>query len=111
MVKVVGNEMTKKCAYCKLFVPVDQDGNIPAAHYRTKYCRDGTIRAARRSAIEDQRKAQLREFTIGGEKLERVWEFSYLGRIIEERDDDTLAIKKNIKKARQHWNQVQPLMT
>ena len=44
------------------------------------------------------------EFTVGGEKLKRVRESKYLGRIVsDENDDDTLAIESNLKKARMKW--------
>ena len=45
-----------------------------------------------------------------GIEIERVSDFRYLGRDLEETDDDTLAIDSRLKKARKRWNQVHPVL-
>ena len=49
---------------------------------------------------------------MGGEKLKRVRESKYLGRIVsDENDDDTLAIESNLKKARMKWAMFKKVLT
>ena len=40
------------------------------------------------------------EFTANGERIERVEEFRYLGRILTESDDDSKCIQEQLRKAR-----------
>jgi hypothetical protein len=55
------------------------------------------------------------EFTVGGEKINRVSKFKYLGRgVVSEDDDDddnTPAIEANLKKARTKWAMFKKLLT
>ena len=48
--------------------------------------------------------AEKAEFFVNGKKIERVHRFKYLGRWLDDRDDDTYAIVDNIRKARNQWN-------
>ena len=43
---------------------------------------------------------------VYGEEIERVREFTYLGRILAEDDDDTKAIENQISRARAKWNSI-----
>ena len=51
-----------------------------------------------------QTAAEKTEFFVSGKKIERVHRFKYLGRWLDDRDDDTYAIMENIRKARSQWN-------
>ena len=42
-------------------------------------------------------------FKINGEEIERVREFQYLGRILDENDDDSRCIIAQLSKARSRW--------
>jgi hypothetical protein len=50
-------------------------------------------------------------FNVGGEEIKRVSEFKYMGRIVSEDDDDTLAIEANLKKAKAKWAMFKRLLT
>ena len=42
-------------------------------------------------------------FLVGGRPIERVSTFKYLGRVLDEADDDTKCIDAQLKKARKRW--------
>ena len=48
---------------------------------------------------------------MGGEKINRVRKFKYLGRVVSEDDDDSQAIEAKIKKARMKWAMFKRLLT
>ena len=48
---------------------------------------------------------------MGGEKINRVSKFKYLGRVVSEDDDDSPAIEANLKKARMRWAMFKRLLT
>lgn len=57
--------------------------------------------ARRQHAVAAQGKAALHQtFTAYGEPLKRVQQFRYLGHIVFYDDNDTPAVRKNIKRAR-----------
>ena len=62
-----------------------------------------TVRRANEKVALKQWKAERVEFTINGEKIERVKEFRYLGRILIEDDDDSRCIEDQLKRARSRW--------
>ena len=106
-----------------IFIP--QQGEVPrcqvcghtgrtadqASHRASATCRDARERYRRylhHIAEEDSRGV---EFTVGGEKFNRVSEFKYLGRVVSEDDDDSPAIETNLKKARMKWAMFKRLQT
>ena len=108
-VNIVGDPPTDRCHACGLFVPT-KDNEIPLRHHQSKYCRDGERRARDRTLAEKQTIAEQQRFYVKGIEIERVSDFSYLGRDLEETDDDTLAINNRIAKARKRWNQIHPIL-
>ena len=109
-IKIIGDDDTKRCPVCKLFVPVDKDGEIPNRHKLSKYCEEGKNRIYKGELKILREAAEAQSFHAGGELLERVSFFKYLGRWLEEEDDDNMSIDENIKKARKRWNQVHPIL-
>ena len=73
-------------------------------HQKTTTC----IKLSQKRKNEIQGKKQERAdtviFTINRVALERVKEFKYLGRILQDNDDDSTCIMENLKKARNRWN-------
>ena len=49
-------------------------------------------------------------FTVGGQPIERVRKFRYLGRILSERDDDTLSIEDQLKRAKRRWGRISKVL-
>ena len=60
-----------------------------AGHHNSATCRKFTIiHAEKEVRAERQVEALEVSFTIGGVEIERVKQFWYLGRILDEKDDD-----------------------
>ena len=66
-------------------------------------CKDGVARKVQYAAAEQAHKALQQRFTAYGAELERVEVFKYLGRLLAYDDNDTQAVRGNLKKARGIW--------
>ena len=95
----------QKCRLCGMQVSTV---GTPA-HEASKTCQQ--MAAARRQhAIVAQGKADLRQtFTAYSEPLKRVYQFKYLRRIVSYDDNDTPAVRRNVKRARRVWGQFRKL--
>jgi hypothetical protein len=62
----------------------------------------------RQARLDEKRQQAAREFTftVAETPIERVKEFKYLGRVLDESDDDWPALQSNLKKAREKWSSV-----
>ena len=87
----------EKCALCGM-----QTAN-PDRHWKSDTCKKLQVRRSNEKAAVKQWEAERAEFTINGEKIERVKEFRYLGRILTEDDDDSRCIEDQLKRARSRW--------
>ena len=68
-------------------------------HESSATCRLGTERKVQRAAAESSAAAVEETFTAYGEELERVEVFKYLGRLLSWDDNNTQAMRNNLKKA------------
>jgi hypothetical protein len=66
-------------------------------------CKDGVARKAQHAAAERMHLAFLQMFTAYGKELERVEVFKYVGRLLAYNNNDTQAVRNNLKKARGVW--------
>jgi hypothetical protein len=73
------------------------------SHYDTAMCKDGVARKEQHAAAERAHLSLRQTFTAYGEELERVEVFKYLGRLLAYDDDDSRAVRGNLKKARGVW--------
>ena len=98
---MVGGVCLPKCRLCS--VQVSTVG-MPT-HENSKTCKQ--MAAMRRQhAMAAQGKADLEEiFTAYGDELKHVRQFKYLGRIMSHDDNDTPAMRRNLKRARRVWGQ------
>ena len=80
----------------------------PAAtgHQATKSCNAMHATRLQREAVSDSAVAMDAKFYAYREELERVEVFKYLGRLITFDDDDTQAVRGNLKKARRVWERI-----
>jgi hypothetical protein len=75
-------------------------------HQRTQLCQNSWDKKVQHEATETTRVALAQLFTAYGDELERVEVFKYLGRLLAYDDNDTQAMRGNLKKARKSWGQV-----
>jgi hypothetical protein len=75
-------------------------------HQRTQLCQEGWDKKVQHKAAETARVALTQSFTVYEEELERVEVFKYLGRLLAYNNNDTQAMRGNLKKARKSWGQV-----
>lgn len=80
-------------------------------HWRSNTCKKLQIRKANERAVLKQWEAERAEFTINGEKVEKVKEFRYLGRILTEDDDGFRYIEDQLNKARTRCWHIDKLLT
>jgi len=92
-----------KCERCGMQTEI---GALYGQHRHTRLCREGWIRKKQHEAAEAARVALRKTFTAYGEDLERVEVFKYLGRLLAYDDNDSQAMRSNLKKARKSWARV-----
>jgi hypothetical protein len=54
----------------------------------------------------EKRTALKAKFKIYGNSINRVRDFKYLGRVLEEKDDDSVAASRQLQRARSKWNRI-----
>jgi hypothetical protein len=79
-------------------------------HRGSKNCAKLAKRRNDLAQRERQTAAASHVFTVDGTPIKKVTEFKYLGRIVEENDDDTPAIRRNLKRARTQWGRFSRLL-
>ena len=90
-----------QCENCGLFQKI-----VDQKHKMSEDCKKAT--RSRQARLDEKRQQSAREFTftVSGTPIERVKEFKYLGRILDESDDDWPALQSNLKKAREKWSRI-----
>jgi hypothetical protein len=105
---VINGKKLPQCSKCGLF----QLNAMTQTHQRSKDCIQWTLtKQHRESKNKTAKMVQQTTFQIGGGLIENVQEFSYLGRILGNRDTDAAAVESNIRKARIKWGQVGKILT
>ena len=103
---VVAEECYFKCRMCDMQAST---ADTPA-HKASATC-VRTKAAQRQHAVAAVSRAALgRTFSVYAEVLKSVRQFKYLGRIVSYDDNDTPAIRHNIKKARRQWGQFRKVL-
>ena len=75
-------------------------------HQQTAQCRGMFERRMQHEAAARSQDALQQDFFCGGDDLERVEVFKYLGRMLAYDDNDTQAMRANLKKARRCWARI-----
>ena len=91
-----------QCTRCGLFM---KDANSDR-HHNSVECRKFTERRARYFRAQRQADALEVNFSIGGAEIERVKQFRYLGRILDENDDGNHALQRQLARARTKWGRI-----
>ena len=102
----VAGECYRKCRLCGMQVST---ASTPA-HEASTTCERATTARRQHAVAAASRTALGRTFSAYGEVLKSVRQFKYLGRIVSYGDDDTPAIRRNIKRARRQWRQFRKVL-
>ena len=84
--------------------PLQNANKNISRHQQTKACQKGQRRRKNKTLQDNQHQARKVNFYVNGQKLEKVSEFKYLGRKLTNKDDNTKAIKHQIRQVWQQWN-------
>ena len=77
-----------------------------AKHWETKTCIEMTRKRISYFKKYEKRTALKAKFEIYGNSINRVRDFKYLGRVLEEKDDDSVAASRQLQRARSKWNRI-----
>ena len=72
-------------------------------HQQSRQCRGLQEMRVQHEAAARSQDALQQDFFCGGDELERVEVFKYLRRMLEYNDNDTQAMRANLKKVRRCW--------
>jgi exonuclease III len=91
-----------RCDLCGFF------GNAVGtdSHKETVDCKKFAERRRQHFQAKRQESAREVSFTVNGTSINRVSEFKYLGRILEESDDDAPAANRQLERARERWGRM-----
>ena len=99
--------LVPQCRLCKCFGDkVDLVG-----HQRTDWCRRERKRHRNLQIFREEQQSRTLTFNVRGVEIKRVGNFNYLGRVVSEDDNDSLAIEANLKKERRKWAMFKRLLT
>ncbi len=101
LVKVPKEGRFDRCERCGM-----QVHPLYPCHPLSNKCQVGVERQRQREAAVTAALALCQQFTIHGNVLERVEVYKYLGRMMAQDDDDTQAIRAQLRKARATWARV-----
>jgi exonuclease III len=105
---IVDGTNMPQCTKCGIFA----HNALSEQHQKSQDCiKWTTIREQRQSNVSEQEISRNTVFTTGGETIENVTEFKYLGRILRNNDSDNAAVESNIQKARMKWGRLCRLLT
>ena len=91
-----------QCVECGLF----QKNVNSSQHLNSEECKK--YAAIKRNTYLDKCNANAENvcFNINGEEIKKVNQFKYLGRILSNKDDDMIAIEKQLMKAKMTWGRI-----
>ena len=104
-VSLPGEGVYRQCERCGMQVNSSATG-----HEQSQYCRDGWAKTQQYTAAENSARALEHSFSAYGEELERVEVFRYLGRLLSYDDNDSQALRSNLRKARKCWGRLQRVL-
>ena len=91
-----------KCIRCGLFSTVSNTDT----HFSSKACREGAERRRKLRQAKKQEEAKDMKFYVEGEELKKRSQFKYLGRVLDDQDDDDHAALRQLGRAREKWGRV-----
>ena len=101
-ISIPGEGVLPKCGLCGMQTNFS---NAPR-HEQSEYCQAMTQKRCQHKNAEAAAKAQDESFSAYGVELETVDSFKYLGRLLRYDDNDAMAIRSNLGKARAMWGRL-----
>ena len=98
----IDGNILPQCRKCDLF----GKNVLTPKHLSSGTCKKGQIRKMKRQQARVNEAAREESFTINGTPINRVGQFKYLGRVLEEADNDSHAIDRQLTRARLKWGRV-----
>ncbi|KAL7425411.1 hypothetical protein ACHAXH_000004, partial [Discostella pseudostelligera] len=92
-----------QCPRCRMQTSAEA---LNRGHQQTVLCRGLFDQQMQHEAVARSQDALQQGFFCGGDDLERVEVFKYLGRMLAYDDNDTQAMRANLKKARRCWARI-----
>jgi hypothetical protein len=80
------------------------------AHIDSKACMDGTTRRQIILQARRQELATRMTFQVDGQELKKQSQFKYLGRVLDDQDDDEHAALRQLTRARQKWGRISQML-
>ena len=102
-VVIDGEGLLPQCPLCGVF---DKNA-LTETHQATLGCKRGAVRLRRLNQTEESRQV-VRDvsFSVDGADIDRETQFKYLGRVLDQRDDDNPAIDRQLARAKAKWARV-----
>ena len=91
-----------QCRWCGLF----GRNVLKESHTESNDCSDFSVKRKRFYRAIRQESAKDVEFNVGGQVLKKSRQFRYLGRILDDEDDDNHAAFRQLKRAREKWGRI-----
>ena len=98
-----GSVPLPRCLRCRMQTPVE---SLNRGHQQTEQCQGMYEMRLQHEAAARSQDALQQEFFCGGDELEKVEVFKYLGRMLTYDDNDTQAMRVNLNKARKCWARI-----
>jgi len=95
-----------RCMKCGLF-----QRDVGRRHQASRGCQEAQANRQRFLDSKVQETAREVVFMVNGVPIKTVREFKYLGRMLEDNDDDLPAVERNLKRARQKWGRISRILS
>ena len=102
IITINGEGLLPQCPSCGFF----GRNALSSTHRNSMTCKKRTASLQTRKKALDQEAAEGISFTVDGASIRRVTQFKYLGRILDEADNDNHAVDRQLQKARGTWARV-----
>ena len=97
-----------QCGLCKVW----RKNPIDASHAQTKFCQQTSSRLLAQVQQESyRREMETSPLKHGDTRLSKVSQFNYLGRVLTAKNEDVLAVHRNLQKAKRKWGFVRRILS
>ena len=104
---MIGEEgQLPRCNSCGVFSRIANT----QPHLASKACKEGTVRRHNFLQARRQEAATEVKFQVNGRDLKKVRQFKYLGRLLDDRDDDDHAALRQLRRARDKWGRISQVL-